>query len=64
MQHAMYINVGLPIVVGNPAFVEIAEHPEKPRGKFVRTSTVQSYDEATGVFVTRNTTYSPEGKQA
>lgn len=64
MQQATYIRDNTYIEVGHPAYVTMVEHPKLSPGA-VRTSTVQSYDPVSGVFVTRNTTYTPhQGEQA
>lgn len=47
------------IVVGTCAYVTALDHPVW-RNMPVRTSTVQSYDKATGKFETMNTEYVPD----
>ena len=50
------------IQVGYRAHVETIQHPTHPHTE-VMTSTVQSHDKETGVFSTKNTTYTPHKEQ-
>ncbi len=58
MQHATYMRDGTYIHEGASAYVLVMQHPTCSPG-IVRTSEVLSYNPTTGVFTTRNTTYTP-----
>ena len=59
MQQATYKpNPNEKIVVGENAFVDVVQHPTCSNCT-VRTTAVKEYDEATGVFITDNTVFTP-----
>ena len=59
MQQATYApNKDQLIVVGSPTLVDVISHPTCSNCT-VRTTAVKEYNEATGIFITDNTVFTP-----
>ncbi len=61
-----YINLGVPIQVGERAVVQPVDHPssEVSNKHPVLTTVVRAFDEVTGIFETNNHIYHPETVQS